>query len=63
MAIDTRGLHKGLELKNGERLILQLQFANSLFGSKNYYAYQNKFSMDLRCDYSETYSLFVNFKK
>lgn len=35
MAVDTRGLHKGLDLKSGHRLILQVEFANSLYG-KNY---------------------------
>ncbi len=30
---DTRGLHKGLNVKGAPRLILQLQFSNSLFGS------------------------------
>lgn len=35
MAVDTRGLHKGLDLKEGNRLIFQIEFANSLFG-KNY---------------------------
>ena len=30
---DTRGLHKGQHVETGERLILQLQFSNSLFGT------------------------------
>ena len=30
---DTRGLHKGKHVANGDRLILQLQFSNSLFGT------------------------------
>lgn len=34
MAVDTRGLHKGKSLERGERLILQFQFSNSLFGAK-----------------------------
>jgi ectoine hydroxylase-related dioxygenase (phytanoyl-CoA dioxygenase family) len=29
---DTRGLHKGLPVTNGDRLMLQLQFSDSLFG-------------------------------
>jgi hypothetical protein len=29
---DSRGLHKGLEVHKGDRLMLQLQFSNSLFG-------------------------------
>lgn len=32
MAVDTRGLHKGKPLNNGERLIFQLEFCNSYFG-------------------------------
>lgn len=32
IAEDTRGLHKGKHVKNGDRLILQIQFSNSLFG-------------------------------
>ena len=29
---DTRGLHKGLAVRSGDRLMLQLQFSDSLFG-------------------------------
>jgi hypothetical protein len=29
---DTRGLHKGLHVRSGDRLMLQLQFSDSLFG-------------------------------
>jgi hypothetical protein len=32
LAEDTRGLHKGQNLRAGHRLVLQLQFSNSLFG-------------------------------
>ena len=32
IAEDTRGLHKGKHVQKGDRLILQLQFSNSLFG-------------------------------
>lgn len=32
IAEDTRGLHKGKHLSKGDRLVLQLQFSNSLFG-------------------------------
>lgn len=32
LAEDTRGLHKGKHVGAGDRLILQLQFSNSLFG-------------------------------
>jgi hypothetical protein len=32
IAEDSRGLHKGLEVHRGDRLMLQIQFSNSLFG-------------------------------
>jgi hypothetical protein len=32
IAEDTRGLHKGKHVAEGDRLILQIQFSNSLFG-------------------------------
>lgn len=32
IAEDTRGLHKGKHVKKGDRLILQIQFSNCLFG-------------------------------
>lgn len=33
IAEDTRGLHKGKHVEKGDRLILQIQFSNSLFGA------------------------------
>ena len=33
LAEDTRGLHKGKLVSSGDRLMLQLQFSNSLFGA------------------------------
>lgn len=36
-AVDTRGIHKGVSLKSGQRLILQLMYSNSTFGQD----YQN----------------------
>ena len=33
---DSSGLHKGLHLKKGKRLILQFQYSSSLFGAKDY---------------------------
>jgi hypothetical protein len=33
LAVDTRGLHKGKVLERGERLLLQVEFTNSLFGA------------------------------
>ncbi len=32
-AADTKGMHKGMPLLEGERLIFQIEFANSLFGA------------------------------
>lgn len=32
IAEDTRGLHKGKHVEKGDRLLLQIQFSNSLFG-------------------------------
>jgi Phytanoyl-CoA dioxygenase (PhyH) len=34
LAVDTSGFHKGLALTRGERLILQFEFTNSLFGAE-----------------------------
>jgi hypothetical protein len=33
IAEDTRGLHKGKHVEQGDRLVLQIQFSNSLFGA------------------------------
>ena len=44
IAEDTRGLHKGKHVSEGDRLVLQLQFSNSLFGG--YYP-KAKFSSQL----------------
>ena len=61
MAVDTRGLHKGLELIDGERLIFQIEFTNSLFGKMGFDEYKNKVNLKSKNKYNETYSLFVNF--
>lgn len=34
LAEDTRGLHKGKHVLRGDRLMLQIQFSNSLFGAR-----------------------------
>ena len=44
LAEDTRGLHKGKHVTQGDRLVLQLQFSNSLFGGHYPPATQPKFS-------------------
>jgi hypothetical protein len=36
IAVDTRGLHKGQNIINNDRLVLQLQFSNSLFGLNSF---------------------------
>lgn len=41
---DTRGLHKGVHVRKGARLILQLQFSNSLFGTNYPPAHMSKVS-------------------
>jgi hypothetical protein len=46
IAEDTRGLHKGKHVVQGDRLILQVQFSNSLFGA--YYS-KTRLGEDL-CD-------------
>jgi len=37
LAVDTSGFHKGKNLTKGDRLLLQFEFTNSLFGVKNEY--------------------------
>ena len=37
IAEDTRGLHKGLPVRRGDRLMLELEFSNSLFGGTPVY--------------------------
>ncbi len=49
MAVDTRGLHKGKILEEGNRLIFALQFSNSLFGS----TYKRAFFNDVVADKAE----------
>ena len=51
IAVDTRGLHKGLELETGkERLIFQVQYTNSLYGHP-----YPKYSMKKRSDFSNSH--------
>lgn len=60
---DTSGLHKGLALKKGKRLMLMIQYSSSLFGSKsNKINLPKNFSknfFNLRKKYPK---LFENFK-
>lgn len=48
IAEDTRGLHKGLHVRRGHRLMLQLQFSNSLFGGSYSRATFRSYSPELR---------------
>ena len=32
LAVDTRGFHKGKDLTDSNRLLLQIEFSNSMFG-------------------------------
>jgi hypothetical protein len=61
IAVDTRGLHKGKELTEGERLIFQLEFTNSLFGNPEIPQNPEKFKYKGNSKYFETYKCF--FKK
>lgn len=50
---DTRGLHKGMKVKEGKRLILQFQYSSSMFGAEtNKLKFPNSISKE-----------FLNFKK
>ena len=66
IAVDTRGIHKGKEILKGERLIFQIEFANSLFGSNDLDQYKNKnkykYKTSMKSKYSESYKLFINFQ-
>jgi Phytanoyl-CoA dioxygenase (PhyH) len=52
IAVDTRGWHKGKALADGERLLLQLEFTNSMFG-------QNYSKTDLSKEVSPSFREFV----
>lgn len=60
IAVDTRGLHKGKELDQGERLIFQIEFTNSFFGKPEYPTLKNKFHFDGNPKYFETYKYFFS---
>ena len=52
IAVDTRGWHKGKALTEGERLLLEFEFANSMFG-------QNYSKTDLPKEASSSFREFV----
>lgn len=66
IAEDSRGLHKGRHVENGDRLMLQIQFSNSLFGG--YYSkvrLGNNMTDELKVkitQFPELYSAYVDFK-
>jgi hypothetical protein len=51
-----------MELINGERLIFQVEFTNSLFGSDNLNQFDVKYATTEKSKYKNTYKLFVKFK-
>ena len=60
MAVDTRGFHKGKTLSTGKRLLLQLQFSNSVFGAPRSPITNTKLSpksAQLKVEKPRTYSL------
>ena len=66
IAEDTRGLHKGRHVESGDRLMLQVQFSNCLFGG--YYS-KVRLGKDLTDElkvkiiqFPELYSAYVDFK-
>jgi hypothetical protein len=60
IAVDTRGLHKGKELVNGERLIFQIEFTNSFFGKPEYPNIKNKFKYTGNPKYFDTYKYYFS---
>lgn len=66
LAEDTRGLHRGLPVLEGNRLMLQFQFSNSLFGSSKGYATEKTIIKEIKSKnlkdrlttYPKAYSLY-----
>ena len=63
MAIDTRGIHKGLVLKKDYRLIFQIEFANSLFGKNTPIPNPFKFSNEFRKAKSKFQIIYKRFEE
>ena len=59
---DTRGLHKGKHVQEGDRLILQVQYSNTLFGG-NYPKFKlgNIVAEELKIKISQYPELFANY--
>jgi hypothetical protein len=60
IAEDTRGLHKGKHVIKGDRLMLQFQFTNSLFGGdcpkSRFHKLQNQQLAQMKSEYPRLYS-------
>ncbi len=56
IAVDTRGLHKGLEVVKDERLLFQIEFTNSLFGKPDYPTCL--LNLLIKEEYKKSYKLF-----
>jgi hypothetical protein len=64
IAEDTRGLHKGKHVRIEDRLILQIQYSNSLFGAKYERAtFPKNIDVRLKNTISRYPDLFKNFKQ
>jgi ectoine hydroxylase-related dioxygenase (phytanoyl-CoA dioxygenase family) len=61
---DTRGLHKGKHVQNGDRLVFQIQFTTSLFGTdiSSMEISDNKIGKDLRKAMAEFPEIYKNIK-
>ena len=57
IAVDTRGLHKGMEVLKGERLIFQVEFTNSLFGNPEHPS--SSLKLQIKPIYKKSYKLFL----
>ncbi len=60
--VDTRGIHKGLELEKGKRLIFQMEYCLGLFGKPELekVAPENKGMLPYPSDYRHTYEPVFN---
>lgn len=61
LAVDTRGLHKGKILESGSRLLLQVGFANSLFGEYYPKATVKQITPPLREHVQKHFESYFNF--
>jgi ectoine hydroxylase-related dioxygenase (phytanoyl-CoA dioxygenase family) len=62
IAVDTSGFHKGKNLAKGDRLLLQFEFSNSLFGVNCEYHTINSVSTSLRKAVSSFPYVYQRFK-